>query len=88
MPVKLFVKITKHRLKENSSKIKAVKPKENFLDALSIPARNAFLHEGINTIKKLSGYTEKEILKIHGVGPASLPTFKKYLQKAGLNFKK
>jgi len=54
---------------------------------LSNPARNALLHYKIDTIQKLSSYTEKEILKIHGIRKASLPTFKKALEENGLTFK-
>ncbi|KON90096.1 hypothetical protein AF332_27020 [Sporosarcina globispora] len=64
------------------------KPKSGFLSKLSSPARNALVHEGIDTLKKLSKYTEKEILKIHGIGPASLPILRTSLEEAGLSFKK
>ncbi|WP_242837290.1 RNA polymerase alpha subunit C-terminal domain-containing protein [Alkaliphilus transvaalensis] len=63
------------------------KPENNFLSKLSAPARNALVHEGIDTLDKLSKYTEKEILKIHGIGPASLPTMRSSLEEAGLSFK-
>ncbi|WP_431803176.1 RNA polymerase alpha subunit C-terminal domain-containing protein [Halobacillus andaensis] len=63
------------------------KPQSGFLSQLSSPARNALVHEGIDTLQKLSSYTEKEILKLHGVGPASLPTMRTSLEKAGLSFK-
>ncbi|WP_025026122.1 RNA polymerase alpha subunit C-terminal domain-containing protein [Caldalkalibacillus mannanilyticus] len=63
------------------------KPESGFLSKLSSPARNALVHEGIDTLQKLSMYTEKEILKIHGIGPASLPILRISLEKAGLSFK-
>jgi len=66
-------------------KLKA--PASGFLALLSNPARNALLHHGIDTIQKLSSYTEKEILKIHGKGKASLPIFQKSLEGQGLSFK-
>ncbi len=59
-----------------------------FLSLLSNPARSALLHEGIDTLEKLSAYTEKEILKLHGIGKASLPVFRKSLQEQGLGFKR
>lgn len=40
-----------------------------------------------DTIQKLSTFTEKEIMKIHGIGKASLPVFKKALEEHGLTFK-
>ena len=67
---------------------KLKEPASGFLALLSSPARNALIHEGIDTIQKLSNYTEKEILKIHGIGKASLPIFYKSLDDNGLSFKK
>ena len=66
------------RLKDN--------PESGFLSKLSSPARNALVHEGIDTLQKLSKYTEKDILKIHGIGPASLPLMRTLLEE-GLSFK-
>jgi len=66
---------------------KLKEPGSGFLALLSNPARNALLHYGIDSIEKLSSYTEKEILKLHGVGKASLPAFKKALEDEGLAFK-
>lgn len=63
------------------------KPKTGFLSLLSSPARNALKHENISSVEKLSEYTEKEILNIHGIGPASIPTLKKALQEKDLQFK-
>ncbi len=59
-----------------------------FLAKLSSPARRALEHEGITTLAKLSMYSEKEILKLHGIGPASMPTLKAALVAEGLTFKK
>ncbi|SEM76229.1 RNA polymerase, alpha chain C terminal domain [Mesobacillus persicus] len=63
------------------------KPLSGFLSKLSSPARNALVDKGIDTLQKLSTYTEKEILKIHGVGPASLPVMRTSLEEVGLSFK-
>ncbi|RBP89924.1 RNA polymerase alpha subunit [Cytobacillus firmus] len=62
------------------------KPESGFLSKLSAPARNALVHQGIDTLNKLSKYTEKEILKIHGIGPASLPIMRTSLKEEGLSF--
>lgn len=59
-----------------------------FLALLSNPARSALEHAGITTLAALAKHTEKEILALHGVGPASLPTLRKVLQDAGLAFRK
>ncbi|MCG7345838.1 RNA polymerase alpha subunit C-terminal domain-containing protein [Sporosarcina sp. ACRSL] len=63
------------------------KPESGFLSKLSSPARNALISEGIETLQELSKYSEKEILKLHGVGPASIPIMKMSLQEEGLSFK-
>ncbi|WP_404357479.1 RNA polymerase alpha subunit C-terminal domain-containing protein [Cytobacillus firmus] len=63
------------------------KPKSGFLSKLSAPARNALVFEGIDTLEKLSNYTEKKILKLHGIGPASLPIMRTSLEEEGLSFK-
>lgn len=63
------------------------KPASGFLSKLSSPARNALIYEGIDTLQELSTYTEKEILKLHGIGPASLPTMRNSLEEEGLSFK-
>ncbi|MBD8070665.1 RNA polymerase alpha subunit C-terminal domain-containing protein [Bacillus sp. PS06] len=66
---------------------KVNKPESGFLSKLSSPARNALLHEGIDSLQELSKFTEKEILKIHGIGPASIPTLRTSLEEEGLSFK-
>lgn len=63
-------------------------PKSGFLSLLSAPARRALEHEDITTLEKLSEKTEKEILKLHGMGPKSLPIMRRVLEDAGLKFKK
>ncbi|MCT8137770.1 hypothetical protein H1D32_08370 [Anaerobacillus sp. CMMVII] len=63
------------------------KPESGFLSKLSSPAKNALVHEGIDNLQELSKYTEKQILKIHGIGPASLPIMRSLLKEEGLSFK-
>lgn len=67
--------------------IKKIIRRVGFLSKLSSSARNALLHKGMDTLQKLSNYTEKEILKIHGIGPASLPVMRASLEEKGLSFK-
>ena len=64
------------------------KPKDGFLSMLAAPARRALLNNGIKTLKRLSTFTEQEILQFHGMGKTSLPTLKKALAEKGLAFKK
>jgi len=64
------------------------KPDAGFLSIISAPARRALEREGINTYLKLSKYSEKELLELHGIGPASIPPLKKALKEKGLSFRK
>lgn len=59
----------------------------DFLSSLSAPARRALENTGITTLTKLSKMGENEILKLHGMGPGSIPTLKEALKEKGLSFK-
>ncbi len=63
------------------------KPNDGFLSLLSAPARRALENNDIFTLNALAKYSEKEILKFHGIGKASLPTLKKALAEKDLSFK-
>jgi hypothetical protein len=63
------------------------KPISGFLSQLSAPARRALENNGISSLQELSTYSEKEILKLHGMGPASLPKLRSALYEVGLQFK-
>ncbi len=67
---------------------KELKPNEGFLSMLSAPARRALENKGITTLNKLSGYSEEEILKLHGMGPGSIPKLRGALKKLNLSFRK
>ena len=62
------------------------KPASGFLSELSAPARRALEKEGIITPEQLANCSEKALLKLHGLGPASLPLLRKALQAKGLRF--
>ena len=64
------------------------KPKDGFLSLLGAPARRALENKGITTLKKLSKFSEKEILKLHGMGPGSIPKLRSALKAERLKFKK
>jgi len=63
------------------------KPKEGFLSLLSAPARRALENNNIRTLKQLSKFSEKEVLKFHGMGPGSIPKLRMALKAEGLSFK-
>lgn len=54
---------------------------------LSAPAQRAMENNGIHSLEQLASYSEKEILRFHGLGKASIPTLKKLLADRGLSFK-
>lgn len=62
-------------------------PKTGFLSALAAPARRALENKNIKTLKQLAGFTETEILALHGMGKSSLPKLRNALKKEGLRFK-
>ncbi len=63
-------------------------PAEEFLAALAAPARRALKNKGIQSLQQVAALSEAEILKLHGMGPGSLPKLNKALQASGLSFKK
>lgn len=63
------------------------KPKDSFLSVLAAPARRALENAGILSVEKLSKYSEKEILSLHGMGKSSIPKLQQQLAEKGLKFK-
>ena len=63
------------------------KPNTGFLSLLSAPARRALENNGLTTLKKVSKFSEKEIRKLHGLGPAGVVKLSALLRSAGLSFK-
>ena len=60
---------------------------KTFFVKVSAPARRALQASGIDSLKKLSKYTERDILALHGVGKTTIPVLKKVLQENNLYFK-
>ncbi|MGN6398168.1 MAG: RNA polymerase alpha subunit C-terminal domain-containing protein [Mucilaginibacter sp.] len=65
----------------------AQKPESGFLSLLGAPARRALENQGITALQKLSEFTEKEILSLHGMGPSTMPKLREALATEGLSFK-
>jgi uncharacterized protein YdhG (YjbR/CyaY superfamily) len=59
-------------------------PKDGWKAGLAAPARRALEHAGIRSLQELALCTEKELLALHGFGPATLPMLRKALKAAGL----
>lgn len=62
------------------------KPADGFLSLLSAPARRALSNNNIHTLKDLASYSERDLMKSHGFGRASLPVLRKALAEEGLSF--
>jgi hypothetical protein len=60
---------------------------QHFIPRLSAPAKRALEGAGVTSIKDLSRRREAEVMKLHGMGPASLPHMRAALKAAGLSFK-
>lgn len=60
------------------------KQSTGFMAGLSAPAQRALVAAGILQPEILASYSETDLLKLHGLGKASLPILKKNLQTLGL----
>lgn len=63
-------------------------PEDGFFSTIAAPARRALKNAGIKTLEQLSKKNESEILKLHGMGPGSIPKLKSALKTKGLAFRK
>ncbi|MDN4031254.1 MULTISPECIES: hypothetical protein [Chryseobacterium] len=54
---------------------------------LAAPARRALAKEKIDSLEKLSEYSEKEILQLHGFGKSTMYKLKAYMQENNVSFK-
>ena len=50
--------------------------------------KRALKNAGITTLQKLSSFSEKEIVQLHGIGKTSLPVLEKALAEKGLQLKR
>lgn len=67
---------------------KECKPEDGFLSVIPSPARRALESKGITSLDQLSKYSEFDILKLHGMGPGSIPKLTRELRDAELSFRK
>jgi len=89
LPLAVIAGIVKFRVQEDlerASLKKQTSAKQGFA-ALSAPARRALETKGIQTPEQLAGYSEAEILALHGMGPGSLPKLRQLLATNGFVFK-
>tara|TARA_R110002051_G_scaffold201693_1_gene268490 strand:- start:25633 stop:25929 length:297 start_codon:yes stop_codon:yes gene_type:complete len=62
------------------------KSEKDLFSSLYAPARRALKNEGIDSLQKLSNYSEKEILQLHGIGKTAIPKLTALLKTLGLKF--
>ncbi len=63
-------------------------PKEGFLQGIiAIRARRALEKEKIDSLEKLSDYSEKEIMQLHGFGKNTMMKLKDYMKEHQMCFK-
>ncbi|MEP4544630.1 MAG: hypothetical protein ABJ000_00520 [Saccharospirillum sp.] len=58
-----------------------------FLTQLSAPAQRALAQAGVQVPEDLEGFSEQDLLALHGVGPSAIPLLKSSLEARGLSFK-
>lgn len=63
------------------------RPADGFLSTLGAPARRALENNGITTVQRLSEFRKRDILKLHGMGPGTIPKLLEALNAEGLAFK-
>lgn len=89
LPVKLISEIVRFRVSENLEKASIKNSHAGRLPFnLPEPAKRALANNKITTLRILSGFTEAEILKLHGVGPSSILILRRALKTANLSFRK
>lgn len=54
---------------------------------IPMPARRALGREKIDSLEKLSDYSEKEIMQLHGFGKNTLQKLKVYMNENHVSFK-
>ncbi|MGE8555789.1 MAG: DNA-directed RNA polymerase subunit alpha C-terminal domain-containing protein [Chryseobacterium jejuense] len=63
-------------------------PEEDFLlGVIAVPARKALKKEKIDSLEKLSDYSEKEILQLYGFGKNTVMKLKDYMKEHQMCFK-
>lgn len=64
------------------------KNEPNFLSFLGAPAQRTLMVElKISQVEDISRYSKKDLLKLHGFGPSSIPKIEEALKKIGKKLK-
>ena len=54
---------------------------------IAMPARRTLEKEHIDSLRKLSDYSENELLKFHGFGKNTISKLKNYMKENNISFK-
>lgn len=54
---------------------------------IAMPARRALEKEKIDSLEKLSNYSEEEIMQLHGFGKNTMEKLKNYMKENHVSFK-
>lgn len=60
---------------------------ETTLPKIGAPATRALASIGVTTVEQLAGYTEQEILALHGVGPRAIRILGPVMDELGVAFR-
>lgn len=82
-----FSKLLKQAVEEEAKSPNLPTKNKPIFEGLSRPALGALAEAKITTLKKLAQKTERDLLALHGFGPASLPVIRKILKAKGLALK-
>ncbi len=55
---------------------------------VAVPARRALENKKIDSLEKLSYFSENEIMQLHGFGKNTMKKLKNYMQEQKVSFKK
>jgi DNA repair protein RadC len=61
--------------------------KPNFPSGIAQPALRALSGAGLESLEQLTGVSETELLKLHGMGPAAVKKLRAALLHKGLTFR-
>lgn len=53
---------------------------------LAAPARRALAHEGIETLEQIADFGERELARLHGMGPVAIAQLEEAMDESGIGF--
>jgi hypothetical protein len=54
---------------------------------IGAPATRALEHANVRRLRELTGWTERDLLALHGMGPKAIRILREHLASEGLDFK-